>query len=220
MLKLHAWEHARAVLKGGGSGNRASLPDCQGTRKPACSTACPCSPVVPVAGRGLTGSARTWPTTQHVHTPGKKVLPFQLHRAFIDRVKRATRSEIENHVKQPCEWCPAIYPKSRFSAMHAEPAEAQGCTAILGERDSLDGCAGSQQQPGAKNRLALTERVKFDTVAVLAGERQHASVGDRRIALERIRCLVCGDRLPAVLVLHGLVSERFLGGLGRIPCGN
>src|SRR5882724_5509488 len=28
MLELHAWEHARAVLRGGGSGNRASLPDC------------------------------------------------------------------------------------------------------------------------------------------------------------------------------------------------
>src|ERR1700694_5341891 len=27
MLELHAWEHARAVLRGGGSGNRVPLPD-------------------------------------------------------------------------------------------------------------------------------------------------------------------------------------------------
>ncbi len=27
MLELHAWEHARAVLRGGGNGNATSLPD-------------------------------------------------------------------------------------------------------------------------------------------------------------------------------------------------
>jgi hypothetical protein len=27
MLELHAWEHARAVLRGGGEGNLTSLPD-------------------------------------------------------------------------------------------------------------------------------------------------------------------------------------------------